>query len=244
MLADHFGFEEFTILIDTDPSSEQPTGANIKVCACVLKCMLMGGGYLEKHLLCLIDTDPSSEQPTGANMKVCASWGREGGRGAEGRRGKGGAAGVVGWGGLSFSPGSVIDTDPSSEQPTGANIKVCACTRLGGGWGEGGRNGAGGGQGGSSGGEGGEGGSMSPGILIDTDPSSQQTQTSRCVRLGGGGERHTFRALQLGISTSFHTHALFPSTQQRGHTFSCSAARIFHVCLLLAADADAHCVLC
>lgn len=31
MLSDHFGFEEFTILIDTDPSSEQPTGANIKV---------------------------------------------------------------------------------------------------------------------------------------------------------------------------------------------------------------------
>lgn len=35
MLADHFGFEEFTILVDTDPSGEQPTGANIKVC-CVL----------------------------------------------------------------------------------------------------------------------------------------------------------------------------------------------------------------
>jgi hypothetical protein len=31
MLSEHFGFDEFTILIDTDPSSEQPTGANIKV---------------------------------------------------------------------------------------------------------------------------------------------------------------------------------------------------------------------
>lgn len=30
MLTDHFGFDDFTILIDTDPSSEQPTGANIK----------------------------------------------------------------------------------------------------------------------------------------------------------------------------------------------------------------------
>jgi hypothetical protein len=26
------GFEEFTILVDTDPSGEQPTGVNIKVC--------------------------------------------------------------------------------------------------------------------------------------------------------------------------------------------------------------------
>lgn len=31
MLEEHFGFDDFTILIDTDPSSEQPTGANIKV---------------------------------------------------------------------------------------------------------------------------------------------------------------------------------------------------------------------
>lgn len=30
MLQTHFGFEDFTILIDTDPNSEQPTGANIK----------------------------------------------------------------------------------------------------------------------------------------------------------------------------------------------------------------------
>jgi hypothetical protein len=33
MLTTHFGFaaEDITKLIDTDPSSEQPTGANIKV---------------------------------------------------------------------------------------------------------------------------------------------------------------------------------------------------------------------
>lgn len=31
MLSEHFGFDDFTILIDTDPNSEQPTGANIKV---------------------------------------------------------------------------------------------------------------------------------------------------------------------------------------------------------------------
>lgn len=31
MLSEHFGFDDFTILIDTDPNSEQPTGINIKV---------------------------------------------------------------------------------------------------------------------------------------------------------------------------------------------------------------------
>lgn len=47
MLSDHFGFEEFTVLIDTDPSSEQPTGANIKVCVCVqLRC---AGGPVQQQ---------------------------------------------------------------------------------------------------------------------------------------------------------------------------------------------------
>jgi hypothetical protein len=38
MLSDHFGFDDFTILIDTDPGSEQPTGANIKVGVAVILC--------------------------------------------------------------------------------------------------------------------------------------------------------------------------------------------------------------
>jgi len=68
MLIEHFGFEpaNITLMLDTDPSTPQPTGANIKVgCRCLIRWVVLdackssgirGDFALEQALLLLTPT--------------------------------------------------------------------------------------------------------------------------------------------------------------------------------------------